>query len=74
MGEQSNACRVLLEKSEGKRSLGRFKCRWEDNIILYLKEIEWEGVDWNNLAHNGGKFTSCWEYDKDVFSSCFLSQ
>jgi hypothetical protein len=30
---------------EGKRSLGRLKNRWEDNIKMDLKEIWWQGVD-----------------------------
>jgi hypothetical protein len=68
MEKQSNADRVLVKKAEGKRSLGIFKCRWEDNI-LYLKKTEWEGVDWNNLAQNGGKFVSCCEHDTEVFCS-----
>jgi hypothetical protein len=24
--------------------------RWEDNIRMYLRETEWEGVDWIHLA------------------------
>jgi hypothetical protein len=30
--------RILLEKTEGKRSLGRFRRRWEDNIKIVLQE------------------------------------
>jgi hypothetical protein len=32
MGETGNAYRVLVEKPEGKRPLGRPRRRWEDNI------------------------------------------
>lgn len=53
-GQKSNAYKVLVKKAEGKRSLGRFKCRWEDNIVLNLNEIEWEGFEWNNVTRNGG--------------------
>jgi len=28
------------------------KCKWEDNIKIYLKEIGCEGVDWNQVAQN----------------------
>jgi hypothetical protein len=28
------------------------KCRWEDNIRMDLREIEWEGVDWMHLAQD----------------------
>jgi hypothetical protein len=27
---------VLVEKSEGKRPLGRLECRWQDNIKMDL--------------------------------------
>jgi hypothetical protein len=39
MGEKRNVCRLLVGKPEGKRSLGRPRRRWIDNI-----EIEWVGV------------------------------
>jgi hypothetical protein len=32
-----------------KRTLGRSRHRWEDNIIMNLREIRWEGVDWMHL-------------------------
>jgi hypothetical protein len=32
MEENRNAYRILLGKTEGKRSLGRNGTRWEDNI------------------------------------------
>jgi hypothetical protein len=31
--------RVLARKHEGKKPLGRPKCRWEDNIKMDLTEI-----------------------------------
>jgi hypothetical protein len=33
-----------------KKPLGRCRRRWEDNIRMDLREIEWEGVDWMHLA------------------------
>jgi hypothetical protein len=33
-------------KPEGKRPLGRSKRRWVNNIKMYLREIEQNGVDW----------------------------
>jgi len=33
MGERKGLYRVLVEKPEGKKPLGRPRCRWEDNII-----------------------------------------
>jgi hypothetical protein len=39
------ALKVLLEKSDGKRTLGRLRSRWKVNIKMYVKGIEWERVD-----------------------------
>jgi hypothetical protein len=39
-------------KPEGKRSLGRPRHRWEDNIRMYLSEIGWRGVDWILLVQD----------------------
>jgi hypothetical protein len=39
-------------KSERKRPLGRPGQRCEDNIEMYLQEVEWEGVDWIELAQD----------------------
>jgi hypothetical protein len=35
---------------EGKRPLGRPRCRWVDNIEMDLREIGWDGVDWIDMA------------------------
>jgi hypothetical protein len=40
----SNAYRFLARKPEGKRPLGRPRCRWEDNIKMYRKETKYERV------------------------------
>jgi hypothetical protein len=37
MGEKMDAYRMLVEKPEGKRSLGRPRRRWVDNIIMDLR-------------------------------------
>jgi hypothetical protein len=42
----------LFEETEGKRPLGKCNCRCEDNIKNYLKEREWNGVDWICLAED----------------------
>jgi hypothetical protein len=39
-------------KPEGKRTLGRPKRRWVNNIKMYLREIGWGGVDWINMAQD----------------------
>jgi hypothetical protein len=39
-------------KPEGKRPLGRPKCRWVDNIKKGFREIGWDDVDWIDLAQD----------------------
>jgi hypothetical protein len=50
MGEKGNAYRILVGKPEGKRPLGRPKCRWVDSIKMDLGEMGWDGVDWIDMA------------------------
>jgi hypothetical protein len=38
-GKNKNAYRIFVGKPEGKRSLGRRRRRWVDNIIMDLREI-----------------------------------
>jgi hypothetical protein len=37
-------------KQEGKRQLGRPKCKWEDNVKMDLEYIVWCGMNWIDLA------------------------
>jgi len=39
MSEERGACRVLAGKPEGRRPLGRPRCRWVDNIKMDLQEV-----------------------------------
>jgi hypothetical protein len=52
IGVVRNDCRILVEKPEGKRSLGRTRRRWEDNIRMDLREIRCEVVDWMHLVQD----------------------
>jgi hypothetical protein len=52
MGEKRNVYRILVGKPEGKRPLGRPRRRWEENIRMDLREIEWGGMDWIELAQD----------------------
>ena len=50
MGESRHACRILMERPEGWKPLGRPRHTWEDNIKIDLKEVGWGGMDWIDLA------------------------
>jgi hypothetical protein len=50
MGEIGYAYKILVEKTEGKRPLGRRRRWWDDNIRNDLREVGWEVADWIHLA------------------------
>jgi hypothetical protein len=52
MGQRRGVYRVLVGKPEGKRPLGRPRCRWEDNIKKDLREIGINGANWIQLAQD----------------------
>jgi hypothetical protein len=49
--KKSNAY-VLVRKLAGETPLGRPRSKWEDNIKLDLKELEWGGMDYINLSQD----------------------
>jgi hypothetical protein len=50
MGEKRNVYRLLVGKPEGKRPIGRPRCRWIENIKMDLLKIGLNVVDWIGLA------------------------
>jgi hypothetical protein len=52
MGEVRSAYNSLVGRPEGRRPLGRPRCRWEDNIKMDLGEIVFGDVDWIHLAQD----------------------
>jgi len=52
MGDRRSVFRVLVRKPEGKRSLGRPRRRWKDNIKMDLQEVGCGGTDWIELAQD----------------------
>jgi hypothetical protein len=43
---------ILVRRPEGTRPLGRPRHRWEDNILMDLKEIGFGDVDWIHSAQD----------------------
>jgi hypothetical protein len=52
MGAGRGAYRILVGRPEGKRSLGRPKRRWEDNIKIKFQEVGSRDMDWIDLAQD----------------------
>jgi len=52
MGERRGIYRVLVGKTEGKRSLGKPRHRWEDNINIDLQEVGSGVMDWIELPQD----------------------
>jgi hypothetical protein len=50
--EVRNACEISVRKPEGKKPIGKSKCRGNGNIKIHEKEIGWKGVEWFNLAQD----------------------
>jgi hypothetical protein len=53
MWERRVVYRVLVGKPEEKRSLGRPRHRWVDNIKMDLQEVRGGCGDWMELAEDG---------------------
>jgi hypothetical protein len=52
MGEERKVYKVLVGNPKGKRPFGRPRRRWENGIIMDLREIGLGGVDWIRLAQD----------------------
>jgi len=57
VGERSGVYSILVGKPEGKRPLGRPRCRWEDNIKMDLQDVRCgalTGLIWLRIGTGGG--------------------
>jgi hypothetical protein len=52
MVEMRNSYKILVQKPEGNRPLGRYKRRWEDNIKVDLEAVGWQGVNCVHVAQD----------------------
>lgn len=51
IGNIKNACKVLVRKSERKRSLRRLRCKEKKIIFRWILNICYEDVDWTNMVY-----------------------
>jgi hypothetical protein len=52
MGKRRNAYRILVGKPERRRSLGRPRRRWVNNIKIDLRERGWDSRDWIDVVQD----------------------
>jgi hypothetical protein len=54
--EKRVAYKILVERPEGRRPLGRPRRRWKDNIKIDLEEGDgvWTGLNWLKIDTGGG--------------------
>jgi len=55
IGARRGVYSVLVGKPEGKRSLGRPRRRWENNIKIDLQEVGCRGMDWIDLVQDANR-------------------
>jgi hypothetical protein len=56
--ERKGAYKILVEKPERRRPLGRTRHRWEDNIKVDLKQVVWGASRWMDLAEDTDSWRS----------------
>jgi hypothetical protein len=59
IGTKRNVERILVGRLKGKRSLGKHRHRWKDNIKMDRRDTGWAGVDWIDLTGYGPVKGSC---------------
>jgi hypothetical protein len=65
-GEKRDAYRVLVRKPVERRPLGKPRPRWEDNIKMGLREVEW-GTDWIDLVQNRDRWLDLVNAEMNLF-------
>jgi len=56
MGDRRGACRMLVDRPEGKGLLRRPGHRWDENIKVDIQELGWAGMDWIDQAQDRGRW------------------
>jgi hypothetical protein len=71
-GEKRNVCRLSVRKVEGKRPLGKPRCRWVDKIKMELGGMGWGSVDWIGLAQDRDKWRALVNVVNELLASEWL--
>ena len=50
--ERRGAYRILVGKPEERRPVGRSRRRWEKNIRIGLREVEWRVMGWIDVVQD----------------------
>jgi hypothetical protein len=69
VGERRGVYRVLVGTPKGRKSLGRPRHRWEDNIKMDLREIGIDGANWIRTfgLHEGEDFQGLYSFKQVCF-------
>jgi hypothetical protein len=59
-------------EEEGKRPIRRPRRRWVDSIKMDLREIEWDGMDWIDLAQDRDQWRALVNTAGMFLSSCTI--
>jgi hypothetical protein len=70
MGEERKVYKVLVGKPEGKRPLGRPRCRWEDGVRMELREIGLGVCGLDSTGSGQGPVSGCCECGDKPSGSC----
>jgi hypothetical protein len=52
VGDRRVACRLLVERPDGKGLFRVPRYKWEKNIKMDLEELDWAGMDWIDQAQD----------------------
>jgi hypothetical protein len=71
--EMRNAYKILVEKPEGMRPLGRTRCRWKRNVIsLYTNRWIWTRFNWLMIGSVNGSYEHSTEPSGSIKDGEFL--
>jgi hypothetical protein len=70
MGEERNVYKVLVEKPEGKRPLGRPRRRWNMVSEWILGRLAWGGCGLDSTGSGQGPVAGCCQRGDEPSGSC----